>query len=70
MSARLASTGNYLACNAPSAWGVLFVLPACHEDSNDLAHREGQGDHGIWANIRLGHQTHIGRAGGRHRRRR
>ena len=27
MSVRLAITSPYHACNAPSAWGVLFVLP-------------------------------------------
>lgn len=34
MPARIAYTGNHIACIAPSVWGVLFVLP--EEDNTRL----------------------------------
>ena len=54
MSVRLAITSLYHACNAPSAWGVLFVLP-------EWANTRLDGHAG---------SAHIARASGRHRRRR
>jgi hypothetical protein len=61
MSVRIAYTGHHNACIAPSAWGVLFLLPTGHIR---------QECHDKWANTRLGRQTRPVRVGGRHRRRR